>query len=121
MSNKLRVGKRSFVNRGCLFDNEHAQVIIGNNVAVGYRCSFLTINHNMDNPVRRAGKVSGKQIIIEDGVWIGGNVTILPGVVIGKGSVIAAGSVVTHDVEPNTLYGGVPAIIIRKLDCTQII
>lgn len=54
-------------------------------------------------------------ITIEDGCWIGASVTILPGVRIGKGCVIAAGAVVTHDVEDNTLVGGVPAKVIKEL------
>ena len=55
-------------------------------------------------------------IVIEDNVFIGTNVVVLPGVRIFKNSVVAAGAVVTHDVEVNTIVGGIPAKIIRKLD-----
>ena len=54
-------------------------------------------------------------VVIEDDVWIGGNVTVLPGVTIGQGAVVAAGAVVTRDVPPRTLVGGVPAKVIKTL------
>jgi maltose O-acetyltransferase len=57
-----------------------------------------------------------KSVFIGNGVWVGVNATILPGITIGDGCVIAAGAVVTSDCEPNCLYGGVPAKIIKRLD-----
>lgn len=57
-----------------------------------------------------------KPITIGDDVWIGGHSTILPGVTIGNGAIVAAGAVVTKDVEPNTVVGGVPAKVIKKIE-----
>jgi maltose O-acetyltransferase len=59
-------------------------------------------------------KEKGKKVIIEDDVWIGRNAIIMPGIRIGKGSIIGAGSVVTKDVEPFSVVGGVPAKLIKK-------
>ena len=64
---------------------------------------------------QRAGMYCNKDIEIGDGTWICANVTILPGVKIGKGCVIAAGSVVNKDCEDNCMYGGVPAKLIKRL------
>lgn len=69
----------------------------------------------MGDAKRRAGKAIVGDIIIENGCWIGGNVTILPGVVISEGCIIGAGSVVTKNTEKNSLYVGVPAKKVRNL------
>ena len=79
--------------------------LAGNNVRKGFT---LTLNKNWNN-------VATEPIYIKDNVWIGMDATILKGVTIGENSIIAAGSVVTKDVEPNTIVGGNPAKIIKKL------
>jgi maltose O-acetyltransferase len=92
------------------------KLIIGNDVIMGPEVAILTLSHNYhskDELIRKQGFVNSK-VIIEDDVWIGYRVTILPGVRIGRGSVIAACSVVTKDVEPYTVVGGVPANFIKK-------
>ena len=63
--------------------------------------------------------IDGAPVVIEDNVWIGANVTVMPGVTIGKHSVVAAGSVVTTDIPPDTMAAGVPAKIIKKLKFTE--
>lgn len=91
-------------------------VRIGNGVRIGHRTSILSSDHRIDQPdvpMARSGLLAA-ETVIEDDVFIGANVTILMGVRIGKGSVIAAGSVVTRDVEPFTVAGGVPAKVLRK-------
>lgn len=65
---------------------------------------------------KRAGNSYYKPITVGKGVWSGANATILPGVHIGEGAIIAAGAVVNKDIEKNCLYGGVPAKLIRYLD-----
>lgn len=80
------------------------------------RLSVRTSTHKMTSQQRRWGKLNPKDIIIGNGVWIGSNSTILAGVTIGDGTVIAAGAVVTKDCEANYLYAGVPAKKIKELE-----
>lgn len=78
---------------------------------------IMTTAHAFENseiPIRLQGALPINPIIIEDDVWIGTRVVILPGVKIGKGSVIGANSLVTKDVEPYSIMGGIPAKYIRK-------
>ena len=89
---------------------------IGDRVLVGYGTFLLTRNHHippMPDRIFEAGHTAAP-IKIEDDVWIGANCVVLPGVTIGEHSVIAAGSVVTKDVPPGVIFGGVPAKCIRK-------
>jgi acetyltransferase-like isoleucine patch superfamily enzyme len=81
---------------------------------IGPNVSILTTSHPVEPSERRA-YIIGKPITIEDNVWIAAGVTVLGGVTVGKNSVLAAGSVVTKDVSPNTLVGGNPATIIRSI------
>ena len=74
---------------------------------------IATLNH-VEDPDRRADMVPSP-VRIRDKVWIGANVTILPGVSIGEGAIIAAGAVVTKDVEPRTVVGGIPARILKRI------
>ena len=90
-------------------------VIIGENVLVGQYVSFHPQNHifvDPNVPIKAQGTTQ-QGIVVEDDVWIGARVTILDGVRIGRGAVIAAGAVVTHDVPPYAVVGGVPARVIK--------
>lgn len=110
----LVVGNHVDFARGVLITTD-GHVTIGNRVLIGYNTQIISRNHVIppkQEKILNAGHV-GKKVIVEDDVWIGANCTILPGVRIGKGAVIAAGSVVTKDVEPFSIYGGVPAKKIR--------
>lgn len=87
-------------------------VQIGNNVMIAPHCMIAAGDHDFrqtEKPIRFAGNISKGPIIIEDNVWIGANCTITDGVRIGKDAVVAANSVVTRDVEPYDIVGGVPA------------
>lgn len=110
----LRVGDGSFIGVGCYFEHT-APVVIGRNVAIGSRLSVHTSSHDRGDAPRRAGERWVAPVTIEDGCWLGGNVTVLPGVTIGAGCVIAAGAVVTRDCEPHGQYAGVPARRIKEL------
>lgn len=114
LTNKLKLAENSFINRNCFIDN-NADLNIGKNCAVGYNVVFITSNHTISCGERRGGKLSPIPIVVHDGCWIGANCTILPGSVIEKGCVIAAGSVVKGVLKSNRLYAGVPAKEIRQL------
>lgn len=92
-------------------------ITIGKEVAIGPNCIIYTHDHDYTQPDKPAwkGGVITKPVVIRDGAWIGSGVTILPGVTIGERAVIAAGAVVTKDVEPETIVGGVPAKVIKNL------
>lgn len=110
----LRIGAKTFVNYGCFFDLA-APTHIGDRCDIGYEVMFVTASHEVGPGERRAGKHNPQPIRVGDGVWIGARATILPGVTIGDGCVIAAGAVVTKDCAPHGLYGGVPAARLRPL------
>lgn len=99
------------------------QTHIGSDVMMGPDCVIYTRNHRFDRldiPMREQGYGPVEPVVIGDDCWIGGRVTILPGVHIGNGAVIAAGAVVTKDVPPYAVVGGVPARVIRnRKDGTQ--
>lgn len=111
----ITIGNHSYLNKECIIDACHGRISIGNNVGVAYRCQLLTTNHDYSDGNKRTGKVSGADIVIEDGCWIGAGAIILPGVTIKNGAVVAAGSVVTKDCEENCLYAGNPARKIKEL------
>ncbi len=112
----VSIGAGTFINAGlrCGVPNG-ASVVIGKNCAIGPNVSFETVNHNMRFDPRDGWGAVAKSIEVEDRVWIGSGSILLPGVVVGHGSVIAAGSVVTRSVPPNCLYGGVPARFLRSI------
>jgi len=93
-----------------------APVRIGDRVYMGYEVMLITADHELGPSEQRCGHRVYRAISIEDGAWLGSRVVVLPGVRLGKGSVVAAGAVVTRDVPPDTLVGGVPARRIRDLD-----
>ena len=112
----LVLGNNVGISDNC-FIQVRGKVIIGNDVIIGPNTSIFSENHNFKNTrilIRNQG-VSRRGVIIEDNVWIGANVTILDGVKIGKGSVISAGSVVNKNIDDNTVVGGIPARLIKKL------
>lgn len=81
---------------------------------IAYKVTFITSTYEIADRERRAGKPISEEITVGDGTWIGANVTILPGVNIGSGVIIAAGSVVVYDCEDNSIYAGNPAKLIKK-------
>lgn len=114
----LEIGEGCWFNVGCRFD-VHAKVQIGNGVRFGQDVLLLTHTHVPGPGTRRAGALKALPVRIGPGVWIGARVIILPGVTIGSGALVAAGAVVTRDLAPNTLAGGIPAKAIRDLQEQQ--
>ncbi len=91
------------------------QISIGNCVRIAPMVMMVAANHNFadaSQPIHSQG-LTFEPITIEDDVWIGGRVTITAGVTIGNGAIVAAGAVVTHDVPPYSIVGGIPAKVIR--------
>ena len=115
---KLTIGHECLINNGVHiytgFCND-SKVIIGNEVAIGLDSCITTNSHTIGPSNHRWGDNTSQTVVIEDGVWIGANVTILPGVTIGRGGIIAAGAVVTKSTEADSVYAGVPAKKIRSL------
>ncbi|MCH5225010.1 MAG: acyltransferase [Muribaculaceae bacterium] len=129
MGDNCYIGNSSFISV--------SEIIIGNNVTIAWGCTIYNHNsHSLDyldrrkdlidqrndyfnkKPLTRSkdwSKVITKPIIIEDDVWIGFNCIILKGVKIGEGAIVAAGSVVTKDVQPWTMVGGNPAKLIKHI------
>lgn len=101
------IGENSIVNARCLLDGRHKPITIGANVDIGRECAIFTLEHDphSDDHAVRSGAVD-----IEDYAWIAARVTILPGVRIGRGAVVGAGSVVTRDVLPAAIVAGNPAV-----------
>lgn len=115
---KVYVGEGTFINYGCVFHTSFGRgtITIGRNCDIAPQVMFMCTTHEMGDSQRRASEnMRYEPIVVGDGVWIGARTTILPGVHIGDGAVIAAGAVVTRDVAANTLVGGVPAKTIREL------
>ena len=113
-SKKISIGESTFVNYECFFDGSN-RIDIGSRVRIGMRCLFVTGTHDIAGSVQRAGTESSAPIQIGDGVWIGASVTVLPGVRIGEGAVVAAGSLVNRDVPPNAFVAGVPAKVLKLM------
>ncbi|KAF5013140.1 hypothetical protein FDECE_860 [Fusarium decemcellulare] len=110
------VGDRVYINRNIsIYDN--APVTIGDRVLIGPDVCICTGTHDIHWQAREEvyGTSFALPISIEADCWIGARATILPGVRIGRGATVAAGAVVTKDVEPDCLVGGVPAKLIRRL------
>lgn len=111
-------GNNVFVNKKCQFHvgyKSDASINIGDSVWIGMDVCFICPSHEIGDQNQRAGKSTYSGITVGCGTWIGARSTILPNVSIGKGCIIAAGSVVTKEVPDNTMYGGVPAKLIKKL------
>ena len=103
--NKIFIGNGTVVGYNCELDGRMG-LLIGKNVNISSDVKFYTLQHDHNSSDFKA---VGAQVIVEDFVWVSVRAIILPGVTIGKGAVVAAGAVVTEDVEPYTVVGGVPA------------
>ncbi len=116
----IELGNDVWINRGCKLFASHSykdvKIRIGNHVAIGPECCFFAMGHDM---TKMALPNTAADITVNDHVWIGGRSVILQGVTIGEGAIVAAGSVVTKDVEPYTVVGGVPARKIKDREVTD--
>ncbi len=108
----IHVEKGVFINAGVSMQDQGG-IYIGEGTLIGHRVVLATLNHVME-PEHRHDLIA-KPIHIGKNVWIGSNATILPGVTIGDNAVVAAGAVVREDVPENTVVGGVPARVLKKI------
>lgn len=108
----IHLGENVFINSCCCFQDQGG-IFIGSGALIGHRATIATINHGL--PADQRGILYLRPVRIDEDVWLGSDVTILPGVTIGRGSIVAAGSVVTRDVAPFTIVAGNPA---RKIKDT---
>ncbi len=113
-SGNLEIGSDCFINAECLFDAT-APIVVGDHVAFGHGVLITTSHHEFGHPRRRSGELHPLPVRIGHGAWLGSRVTVLPGVQIGEGAVVAAGAVVARDIEAHTLVAGVPAREVRRL------
>ena len=120
--NNIEIGSDVSIGENSLFMCTRANIKIGDHVMTGPRVTMITGGHRMDILGRYMTTIKNEEkaleddqdIVLEGDNWIGANAVILKGVTIGKGSVIAAGAIVTKDVPPYQIWGGVPAKLIRN-------
>lgn len=108
----LRIGKRVFINAGCRFQDQGG-ITIGDDCLIGHNVVLATLNHDLD-PSHR-GDLHPAPITLGRNVWVGANVTILPGVTVGDNAVIGAGSLVNKSIPANAVAVGTPAKVIRSV------
>jgi maltose O-acetyltransferase len=111
---RVRFGEHCWINTGLRLDAS-AAITISDHVVIGPEVMFVSSSHEYGAAHHRAGPLTVAPITVEQGVWLGARCTVLPGVTIGRGAVVAAGAVVNRNVPPNTLVGGVPARVLREL------
>jgi acetyltransferase-like isoleucine patch superfamily enzyme len=111
----ISIGDNSYINGGRIYAGRNSSIVIGKDCLISYNVHIRTSSHRHygRDKIRLQGNFE-KSIDIGNNVWIGYGVQILPGIKIGDNSIIAAGAVVTKDVPPNSIYGGIPAILIKK-------
>jgi acetyltransferase-like isoleucine patch superfamily enzyme len=107
---KVSIGKGTIINWNCMLYTTGG-IFIGENVSISAGVWLVTGTHDMNDPLFPA---TYKPIVIGDYVWIGMRATILPGVTLGEGAVVMAGAMVTRDVPPYAVVGGIPARVIRQ-------
>ena len=108
----ISLGKNVFINAGCKFQDQGG-IFLDDGALIGHGVILATLNHDMDPEKRQ--QLHPAPIHIGKRVWIGANATICSGVTIGDNAVVAAGAVVIKDVPEDTVVGGVPAKILKKI------
>lgn len=110
----IHIGEHVYINMNCTM-LDGGFITIGKHTLIGPNCSIYTPQHPLDYMERRKPQETCLPVSIGEDTWLGGNVTVCPGVKIGDRCIIAAGSVVTHDIPDDSLAAGVPAEVKRKL------
>ncbi len=105
----INIGNHTVINKRVLLDGRGGKLTLGNNVDIAQEVNIWTLSHDPQDDFHAP---FGADVIIEDYVWIASRATILPGVRLGYGAIVAAGSIVTKDVPPKTIVAGAPARVI---------
>ena len=114
---RISIGSHTSINKYVLLDGRGGKLKIGNCVDIAQECNIWTLQHDYDSDIYAS---VGDGVTIEDYVWLASRVTILPGVTIGRGSVIGTCSVVTKDIPPMSIAVGIPAKVIgKRKDCLR--
>ncbi len=109
----IRIGRNVFINHDCTV-LDMGGITIQDDVMIGPKVSLLSESHPVNPADRRVLLL--KSVLVKKNAWIGAGAIILPGVTVGENSIVAAGAVVSQDVPDNTIVGGVPAKVIKKID-----
>lgn len=109
----IRLGRGVFINACCCFQDQGG-ITVGDGTLIGHRVTVATINHGLRADERHVHHLA--PVNIGRNVWIGAGAILLPGVTVGDNAIIAAGAVVSRDVPPSTIAGGVPAVVMRSID-----
>ena len=113
----IKIGKNVFINACCRFQDQGG-IEIGDGTLIGHNTTIATLNHDF-NPAKRQN-LTPSRVKIGKNVWIGSDCTILPGVEIGDGAIIGAGSVVTKSIPTNTIAVGNPARVIKEIEVNNV-
>lgn len=115
----IKLGDDTFINMYCVMLDE-APITLGRHVFVGPSCGFYTAGHPLNVAERNAGIETARPITLGDNVWLGGHVSVLPGVTIGDCTVVGAGSVVTRSLPAGVVAAGNPCRVIRELTAEEL-
>jgi len=115
MNGNIHVSARTHIQPGCHMHAYLSDILIGHDVEIAADCGFYSYDHRTDQdlPIMQQGLRTKGDIVVGDGAWLGHRVTILSGVTIGEGAMIAAGSVVTSNIPKNAIAAGSPARVIK--------
>ncbi len=113
----IKIGKNVFINACCRFQDQGG-IEIGDGSLIGHNTTIATLNHDF-NPAKRQN-LTPRPVKIGKNVWIGSDCTILPGVEIGDGAIIGAGSIVTKSIPANTIAVGNPARVIKGIEVNNV-
>lgn len=112
---RLKIGNNVFINYNNWFDLKD-DILIDDGVSIAMNCQFVNGSHAIGPAEKRAGLGKQAPIVIGKGAWLGANTTVLMGVNIGAGTIVGAGSLVISDLEPNSIYVGRPAKLLRRIE-----
>lgn len=112
----IQLGKNSHINQYCcIWASTNSRIILGDNLLMGPGVKMFSSNHGTSkDKILNQQEWAEKDIVVGNDVWIGANAVLVPGVKIGDGAIVAAGAVVTKDIEPYTIAGGIPAKTIKR-------